>query len=44
MAELLNQFSIKLEPSFPNTQNQNGAAERSKNVIKDKKRIMRIEA
>jgi hypothetical protein len=44
MAKLLNRFSIKFELSFPNTQDQNGAAERSEGVIKNKERAMHIEA
>jgi hypothetical protein len=44
MVELLGRFSIKLEPSSFNTQDQNGAAERLGGVIKDKERVMRIEA
>jgi hypothetical protein len=44
MAKLLGWFSIKLELSFPNTQDQNGAAERSGGIIKDKERAMRIGA
>jgi hypothetical protein len=44
VTELLGRSSIKLEPSSPNTQNQNGAAERSGGVIKNKERAMRIGA
>ena len=36
--------SIRLEPSAPDTQAQNGGAERSGGVIKDKARTMRLDA
>jgi hypothetical protein len=36
--------SIRLEPSAPDTQAQNGGAERSRGVIKDKARTMRLDA
>lgn len=35
---------IKLEPSAPDTQSQNGGAERSGGVIKEKSRAMRLDA
>jgi hypothetical protein len=35
---------IRLEPSAPDTQAQNGGAERSGGVIKDKARTMRLDA
>jgi hypothetical protein len=37
VAEFLASRSIKVEPSAPNTQGQNGGAERSGGVLKDKK-------
>ena len=36
--------AIRLEPSAPDTQAQNGGAERSGGVIKDKARTMRLDA
>jgi hypothetical protein len=44
VAEFLASRSIKVEPLASNTQDQNGGAERSKGVLKDKKRAIRIEA
>jgi hypothetical protein len=37
VAEFLVSKSIRIEPSAPNTQDQNGGAERSGGVLKDKK-------
>jgi hypothetical protein len=42
VAEFLAFKSIKIEPSAPNMQGQNGGAERSRGVLKDKKRAMRV--
>jgi hypothetical protein len=36
--------SIRIEPLAPNTQDQNGGAERLGGVLKDKKRAMRVKA
>jgi hypothetical protein len=44
VAEFLASKSIRIEPSAPNTQGQNGGAERSRGVLKDKKRVMRVRA
>jgi hypothetical protein len=44
IAEFLASKSIRIEPSAPNTQDQNGGAERSGGVLKDKEREMRVEA
>jgi hypothetical protein len=44
IAEFLAFRSIKIEPSAPNTQGQNGGAERSGGVLKDKERAMRVGA
>jgi hypothetical protein len=44
VVEFLASKSIRIEPSAPNTQGQNGGAERSGGVLKDKKRAMRIGA
>jgi hypothetical protein len=44
IAEFLAFKSIKIEPLAPNTQGQNGGAERSRGVLKDKERAMRVEA
>jgi hypothetical protein len=44
IAEFLAFKSIKIEPLAPNTQGQNGGAERSGSVLKDKKRAMRVKA
>jgi hypothetical protein len=44
VAEFLVSKSIRIEPSAPNTQGQNGGAERSRGVLKDKKRAMRVGA
>jgi hypothetical protein len=35
---------IRIEPLAPNTQGQNGGAERSRGVLKDKERAMRVKA
>jgi hypothetical protein len=42
IAEFLAFKSIRIEPSAPNTQGQNGGAERSRGVLKNKKRAMRV--
>jgi hypothetical protein len=42
VAEFLAFKSIKIKPLAPNTQGQNGGAERSGGVLKDKKRVIRI--
>jgi hypothetical protein len=44
IAEFLASKSIRIKPSAPNTQGQNGGAKRSGGVLKDKKRAMRVEA
>jgi hypothetical protein len=44
VAKFLASKSIRIEPSAPNTQGQNGGAERSGGVLKDKKRAMRVGA
>jgi hypothetical protein len=44
VAEFLAFKSIRIEPSAPNTQGQNGGAERLGGVLKDKKRVMRVKA
>jgi hypothetical protein len=44
VAEFLASKSIRIEPSAPNTQDQNGGAERSRGVLKDKERAMRVKA
>jgi hypothetical protein len=44
VAEFLASRSIKIELSAPNTQGQNGGAERSRGVLKDKERAMRVKA
>jgi hypothetical protein len=44
VAEFLASKSIRIEPSAPNTQNQNSGAKRSEGILKDKKRVMRIKA
>jgi hypothetical protein len=44
IAEFLAFRSIKIELSAPNTQGQNGGAERLGGVLKDKKRAMRVKA
>jgi hypothetical protein len=36
--------SIRIEPLAPNTQGQNGGAERLKGLLKDKERTMRVKA
>jgi hypothetical protein len=42
--EFLASKSIRIEPLAPNTQGQNGGAERSGGVLKDKERAMRVKA
>jgi hypothetical protein len=42
--EFLESKYIKIEPSAPNTQAQNGGAERSGGVVKEKMRVMRTSA
>jgi hypothetical protein len=44
VAKFLASKSIKIEPSAPNTQGQNGCAKRSGGVLKDKERAMRVKA
>jgi hypothetical protein len=44
VAEFLTSKSIRIEPLAPNTQGQNGGAERLRGVLKDKERAMRVEA
>jgi hypothetical protein len=44
VAKFLASKSIRIEPLAPNTQGQNSGAERSKGVLKDKKRAMRVGA
>jgi hypothetical protein len=44
VAEFLASKSIRTEPLTPNTQGQNGGAERSGGVLKDKERAMRVKA
>jgi hypothetical protein len=44
IAEFLASKSIRIKLSAPNTQGQNGGAERSRGVLKDKKRAMRVKA
>jgi hypothetical protein len=44
VAKFLASKSIRIKPSAPNTQGQNGGAERSGGVLKDKERIMRVKA
>jgi hypothetical protein len=44
IAEFLASKSIRIELSAPNTQGQNGGAERSRGVLKDKERAMRVGA
>jgi hypothetical protein len=44
VAEFLTFKSIRIKPSAPNTQGQNGGAERSGGVLKDKERVMRVGA
>jgi hypothetical protein len=44
VAEFLASKSIGIEPSAPNTQGQNGGAERSEGVLKNRKRAMRVKA
>jgi hypothetical protein len=44
VAKFLASKSIRIKPSAPNTQNQNGGAKRSGGVLKDKKRAMRVGA
>jgi hypothetical protein len=44
VAEFLASKSIRIKLSAPNTQDQNGGAERSGGVLKDKERAMRVGA
>jgi hypothetical protein len=44
VAEFLASKSIRIKPSAPNTQDQNGGAERSRGVLKNKERAMRVKA
>jgi hypothetical protein len=44
VAEFLASKSIRIEPLAPNTKGQNGGAERSGGVLKDKERAMRVKA
>jgi hypothetical protein len=44
VAEFLASKSIRIELLAPNTQGQNGGAERSGGVLKDKERAMRVKA
>jgi hypothetical protein len=44
IVEFLASKSIRIKLSAPNTQGQNGGAERSGGVLKDKKRAMRVKA
>jgi hypothetical protein len=44
IAKFLASKSIRIKPLAPNTQGQNGGAERSGGVLKDKERAMRVEA
>jgi hypothetical protein len=44
VAKFLAFKSIRIKPSAPNTQGQNGGAKRSKGVLKDKERAMRVKA
>jgi hypothetical protein len=44
IAEFLAFKSIRIKPSAPNTQDQNGGAKRLKGVLKDKEHAMRVEA
>jgi hypothetical protein len=44
VAEFLASKSIRIKPLAPNTQGQNGGAERSGGVLKDKERAMRVGA
>jgi hypothetical protein len=44
IAKFLASKSIRIKPLAPNTQGQNGGAERSRGVLKDKKRAMRVKA
>jgi hypothetical protein len=44
VAKFLAFKSIRIKPSAPNTQGQNGGAKRSRGVLKDKKRAMRVGA
>jgi hypothetical protein len=44
VAEFLASKSIRIELLAPNTQGQNGGAERSGGVLKDKERVMRVKA
>jgi hypothetical protein len=44
IAKFLAFKSIRIEPSAPNTQDQNGGAERLGGVLKNKERAMRVKA
>jgi hypothetical protein len=44
VAEFLASKSIRIKPSAPNTQGQNGGAKRSRGVLKDKERAIRVKA
>jgi hypothetical protein len=44
VAKFLASKSIKIEPLAPNTQDKNGGAKRSRGVLKDKERAMRVKA
>jgi hypothetical protein len=44
IAKFLASKSIKIKLSAPNTQGQNGGAERLRGALKDKKRAMRVKA
>jgi hypothetical protein len=44
VAKFLASKSIRIELSAPNTQGQNDGVERSRGVLKDKKRAMRVKA
>jgi hypothetical protein len=44
VTEFLASKSIRIKPSAPNTQHQNGGAERSGGVLKNKERAMRVKA
>jgi hypothetical protein len=43
IAEFFASRSIRIELLAPNTQGQNSGAKRSRGVLKDKKRVMRVE-
>jgi hypothetical protein len=44
IAKFLAFKSIRIKPSAPNTQGQNGGAKRSRGVLKGKERVMRVGA